>query len=126
MKPVFKCEYCNFMGTKETVEGEKFNLKDIEEIWLAEIDNNDYNKNIDVKRYDSEIYTDEDFMDLLEEVSKDMMCMPHRCRRLLVESNDGYYNRKQIERFIVDGKSYNTDALLCGRLEEDYDNKRII
>ena len=110
----------------ETVEGEKFNLKDIEEIWLAEIDNNDYNKNIDVKRYDSEIYTDEDFMDLLEEVSKDMMCMPHRCRRLLVESNDGYYNRKQIERFIVDGKSYNTDTLLCGRLEEEDQIKRKI
>lgn len=110
----------------ETVEGKKFNLKDIEEIWLAEIDNNDYNKNIDVKRYNSGIYTDEDFMDLLEEVSKDMIRMPHRCRRLLVEPNDGYYNRKQIERFIVDGKLYNADALLCGRLGEDYDNKRII
>ena len=106
----------------ETVEGEKFNLKDIEEIWLAEIDNNDYNKNIDVKRYNSGIYTDEDFMDLLEEVSNDMACMPHRCRRLLVELNGGYYNRKQIERFVVDSKSYNTDALLCGRLEEDYMN----
>ena len=79
----------------ETVEGEKFNLKDIEEIWLVEIDNNDYNKNVDVKRYDSGIYTDEDFMNLLEEVSKDMICMPHRCRRLLVELHDGYYNRKQ-------------------------------
>ncbi len=110
----------------ETLEGEKFNLKDIEEIWLAEIDNNDYNKNIDVKRYDSEIYTDEDFMDLLEEVSKDMMRMPHRCRRLLVELNEGYYNRKQIERFTVDGKSYNADTLLRGKLEGDYDNKRII
>ena len=106
----------------ETVEGEKFNLKDIEEIWLAEIDNNDYNKNIDVKRYDSGIYTDEDFMDLLEEISQDMICMPHRYRRLLVEPHDGYYNRKQIERFIVDGKSYNADTLLCGRLEEDYMN----
>lgn len=110
----------------ETVEGKKFNLKDIEEIWLAEIDNNNYNKNIDVKRYDSGIYTDEDFMDLLEEVSKDMVCIPHRCRRLLVEPHDGYYNRKQIERFIVDGKSYNADTLLCGKLEEDYDDKRII
>ena len=110
----------------ETVEGEKFNLKDIEEIWLAEIDNNDYNKNIDVKRYDSGIYTDEDFMDLLEEISQDMICMPHRCRRLLVELNDRYYNRKQIERFIVDSKSYNADTLLCGRLWGDYDDKRII
>lgn len=106
----------------ETVEGEKFNLKDIEEIWLAEIDNNNYNKNINVKRYNIGIYTDEDFMDLLEEVSRDMICMPHRCRRLLVEPNDGYYNRKQIERFIVDGKSYNADALLCGRLEKDHMN----
>lgn len=120
----------------ETVEGEKFNLKDIKEIWLAEIDNNDYNKNVDVKRYNSGIYTDEDFMNLLEEVSNDMVCMPHRCRRLLVELNDGYYNRKQIERFIVDGKSYNADTLLRGRLEEDHvnwkrsisknDDKRII
>lgn len=104
----------------ETVKGEKFNLKDIEEIWLAEIDNNDYNKNIDVKRYDSEIYTDEDFMYLLEEISNDIVCMPHRCRRLLVESHDGYYNRKQIERFVVGGKSYNADILLRGRLEEDH------
>lgn len=103
----------------ETVEGEKFNLKDIEEIWLVEIDNNNYNKNINVKRYNIGIYTDEDFMDILEEVSKDMICMPHRCRRLLVEPNDRYYNRKQIEKFIVDGKSYNADALLCGRLEKD-------
>lgn len=55
-------------------------------------------------------------------MSKDMMRMPHRCRRLLVEPNEGYYNRKQIERFIVDGKLYNADALLCGRLEEDYMN----
>lgn len=106
----------------ETVEGEKLNLEDVEEIWLAEIDNNDYNKNIDVKRYNSGIYTDEDFVDLLEEVSNDMVCMPHRCRRLLVELNDGYYNRKQIERFIVDGKSYNADTLLRGRLEEGYMN----
>lgn len=106
----------------ETVEGEKFNLKDIEEIWLAEIDNNDYNKNIDVKRYNSRIYIDEDFMELLEEVSKDMMCMTYRCRRLLVEPNDGYYNRKEIERFIVNGKSYKADILLCGRLEEDHIN----
>ncbi len=106
----------------ETVESEKFNLKDIEEIWLAEIDNDDYNTNIDVKRYNSGIYTDKDFMDLLKEISKDMVCMPHRCHRLLVELHDGYYNRKQIERFVVDGKSYNADALLCGRLEEDHTN----
>ncbi len=106
----------------ETVEGEKFNLKDIEEIWLAEIDNNDYNKNIDVKRYNSWIYTDEDFMDLLEEVSKNMICMTHKCRRLLVEPNDGYYNRKEIKKFIVDGKSYKADILLRGRLEEDLIN----
>lgn len=107
------------MVVVETVEGEKFNLKDIEEIWLVEIDNNNYNKNINVKRYNIGVYTDEDFMDILEEVSKDMICMPHRCRRLLVEPNDRYYNRKQIERFIVDGKSYNADALLCERLEKD-------
>ena len=100
----------------ETVEGKKFSLEDVEEIWLVEIDNNDYNKNIDVKRYNSGIYTDEDFMDLLEEVSKDMICMPHRCRRLLVEPHNGYYNRKEIERFIVNDKSYNADSLLQGRL----------
>lgn len=100
----------------ETVEGEKFNLEDVEEIWLVEIDNNDYNKNIDVKRYNKWIYTDEDFMDLLKEVENDMMRMPHRCRRLLVELNDGYYNRKEIKRFIIDCKSYNADSLLQGRL----------
>ena len=100
----------------ETVENEKFNLEDVEEIWLAEIDNNDYNKNIDVKRYNKYIYTDEDFMDLLKEVENDMICMPHRCRRLLVEPSDGYYNRKEIKRFIVDGKSYNAVSLLQGRL----------
>ena len=100
----------------ETVEGKKLNLEDVEEIWLVEIDNNDYNKNIDVKRYNKWIYTDEDFMDLLKEVENDMICMPHRCRRLLIELKDGYYNRKEIKRFIVDGKSYNTDSLLQGRL----------
>lgn len=100
----------------ETVGNEKINLEDVEEIWLVEIDNNDYNKNIDVKRYNKYIYTDEDFMDLLKEIEKDMICMPHRCRRLLVELNDGYYNRKEIKRFIVDGKSYNADSLLQGRL----------
>lgn len=100
----------------ETVEDEKLNLEDVEEIWLVEIDNNDYNKNIDVKRYNKWIYTDEDFMDLLKEVENDMMRMSHRCRRLLVEPNDGYYNRKEIKRFIVDGKSFNADSLLQGRL----------
>lgn len=100
----------------ETVENEKLNLEDVEEIWLVEIDNNDYNKNIDVKRYNKWIYTDEDFIDLLKEVENDMICMSHRCRRLLVESNDGYYNRKEIKRFIVDGKSYTADSLLQGRL----------
>jgi hypothetical protein len=103
----------------ETVEGKKLNLEDVEEIWLVEIDNNDYNKNIDVKRYNKWIYTDEDFMDLLKEVESDMTCMPHRCRRLLVEPNDGYYNRKEIERFIVNGKSYNADSLLHGCLGEE-------
>lgn len=103
----------------ETVEGEKFNLEDVEEIWLAEIDNNDYNKNIDVKRYNKWIYTDEDFMDLLKEVENDMMRMSHRCRRLLVELKDGYYNRKEIKRFIVDNKSFNADSLLHGCLGEE-------
>lgn len=103
----------------ETVEGEKLNLEDVEEIWLVEIDNNDYNKNIDVKRYNKYIYTDEDFIDLLKEVENDIMRMSHRCRRLLVELNDGYYNRKEIKRFIVDGKSYNTDSLLHGCLGEE-------
>lgn len=103
----------------ETVEGEKFNLEDVEEIWLAEIDNNDYNENIDVKRYNKWIYTDEDFMDLLKEVENDMMRMSHRCRRLLVELKDGYYNRKEIKRFIVDGKSFNADSLLHGCLGEE-------
>lgn len=100
----------------ETFEGEKFNLEDVEEIWLVEIDNNDYSKNSDVKRYNKWIYTDEDFMDLLKEVENDIICMPHRCRRLLVELNDGYYNRREIKRFIVNGKSYSADTLLCGRL----------
>ena len=103
----------------ETVEGEKLNLEDVEEIWLVEIDNNDYNKNIDVKRYNKYIYTDEDFIDLLKEVENDMKCMSHRCRRLLVELNDGYYNRKEIERFIVNGKSFNADSLLHGCLGEE-------
>ena len=103
----------------ETVEGEKLNLEDVEEIWLAEIDNNDYNKNIDVKRYNKYIYTDEDFMDLLKEVENDMKCMPHRCRRLLIELNDGYCNREEIKRFIVDGKSFNADSLLHGCLGEE-------
>lgn len=103
----------------ETVEGKKLNLEDVEEIWLVEIDNNDYNKNIDVKRYNKWIYTDEDFMDLLKEVENDMMRMSHRCRRLLVEPNDGYYNRKEIKRFIVDSKSFNADSLLHGCLGEE-------
>lgn len=103
----------------ETVEGEKLNLEDVEEIWLVEIDNNDYNKNIDVKRYNKWIYTDEDFIDLLKEVENDMIRMPHRCRRLLIEPNDRYYNRKQIERFIVDGKSFNADSLLHGCMGEE-------
>lgn len=103
----------------ETVEGEKLNLEDVEEIWLVEIDNNDYNKNSDVKRYNKWIYTDEDFMDLLKEVKNDMICMPHRCRRLLVEPNDGYYNRKKIKRFIVDNKSFNADSLPHGCLGEE-------
>ena len=103
----------------ETVEGEKLNLEDVEEIWLVEIDNNDYNKNSDVKRYNKWIYTDEDFIDLFKEVKNDMIRMPHRCRRLLVELKDGYYNRKEIKRFIVNGKSFNADSLLHGCLGEE-------
>ena len=103
----------------ETVENKKLNLEDVEEIWLVEIDNNDYNKNTDVKRYNKWIYTDKDFMDLLKEVESDMTCMSHRCRRLLAELKDGYYNRKEIKRFVVDGKSYNADSLLHGCLGEE-------